>query len=118
MTFWRGLRDRPDELERVCPLTPHSRAELAEAADLDVADDLERARRVWVRLPQGRAGQLTKTGWRHHVDPAGTTMSMPAYLRGYVARLGPAAQRLARSEERRVGQECVSTCRSRWSPYP
>src|SRR3546814_13187607 len=25
---------------------------------------------------------------------------------------------LARSEERRVGKECVSTCRSRWSPYP
>src|SRR3546814_11794707 len=23
----------------------------------------------------------------------------------------------SRSEERRVGQECVSTCRSRWSPY-
>src|SRR3546814_5933878 len=34
---------------------------------------------------------------------------------------GP-ARRLARrqtnrSEERRVGKECVSTCRSRWSPY-
>src|SRR3546814_6720403 len=25
--------------------------------------------------------------------------------------------RLRRSEERRVGKECVSTCRSRWSPY-
>src|SRR3546814_11548509 len=25
---------------------------------------------------------------------------------------------LARSEESRVGKECVSTCRSRWSPYP
>src|SRR3546814_14294191 len=25
--------------------------------------------------------------------------------------------RLLRSEERRVGKECVSTCRSRWSPY-
>src|SRR3546814_5935622 len=25
--------------------------------------------------------------------------------------------RSARSEERRVGKECVSTCRSRWSPY-
>src|SRR3546814_15338724 len=25
---------------------------------------------------------------------------------------------LQRSEERRVGTECVSTCRSRWSPYP
>src|SRR3546814_19472133 len=23
-----------------------------------------------------------------------------------------------RSEERRVGKACVSTCRSRWSPYP
>src|SRR3546814_2037023 len=28
---------------------------------------------------------------------------------------GPYRQR--RSEERRVGKECVSTCRSRWSPY-
>src|SRR3546814_10278018 len=26
-------------------------------------------------------------------------------------------QRFGRSEERRVGKECVSTCRSRWSPY-
>src|SRR3546814_7314400 len=25
--------------------------------------------------------------------------------------------RVSRSEERRVGKECVSTCRSRWSPY-
>src|SRR3546814_17414613 len=25
---------------------------------------------------------------------------------------------IGRSEERRVGKECVSTCRSRWSPYP
>src|SRR3546814_13126352 len=24
---------------------------------------------------------------------------------------------LVRSEERRVGKECVSTCKSRWSPY-
>src|SRR3546814_13168353 len=34
----------------------------------------------------------------------------------------PIAQRFrpdlpSRSEERRVGKECVSTCRSRWSPY-
>src|SRR3546814_17045949 len=25
---------------------------------------------------------------------------------------------MGRSEERPVGKECVSTCRSRWSPYP
>src|SRR3546814_1590010 len=40
----------------------------------------------------------------------------------YVAFLQNAAQRpdfirFIRSEERRVGKECVSTCRSRWSPY-
>src|SRR3546814_2493839 len=29
----------------------------------------------------------------------------------------PEASRRRRSEERRVGKECVSTCRSRWSPY-
>src|SRR3546814_1365894 len=32
-----------------------------------------------------------------------------------VAEMGRAA--IVRSEERRVGKECVSTCRSRWSPY-
>ena len=36
------------------------------------------------------------------------------YLR-YVWRMYILAT--SRSEERRVGKECVSTCRSRWSPY-
>src|SRR3546814_11755051 len=31
--------------------------------------------------------------------------------------VAPLALRQQRSEERRVGKECVSTCRSRWSPY-
>src|SRR3546814_12209305 len=31
--------------------------------------------------------------------------------------VGAIGTALARSEERRVGKECVSTCRSRWSPY-
>src|SRR3546814_774911 len=35
-----------------------------------------------------------------------------------VADLEDASDLAARSEERRVGKECVSTCRSRWSPYP
>src|SRR3546814_14150658 len=36
-------------------------------------------------------------------------------LRG-VERKGGRSAKLFRSEERRVGKECVSTCRSRWSP--
>src|SRR3546814_15307809 len=31
--------------------------------------------------------------------------------------VGEIGRDLNRSEERRVGKECVSTCRSRWSPY-
>src|SRR3546814_2585217 len=35
----------------------------------------------------------------------------------YALRQAGAAKPGWRSEERRVGKECVSTCRSRWSPY-
>jgi len=93
MTFWQVLRDRPAELARVCQLTPHSRAEFEDAEDFDVPDDLELARRVWVRLTQSRAGQLTRTGWRHYVAPRGAT-GLPAYLDGYVDRMAAAAERL------------------------
>src|SRR3546814_1985049 len=44
-----------------------------------------------------------------------------AHSAAAVAVRGPAEQHAIgtepRSEERRVGKECVSTCRSRWSPY-
>ena len=32
-------------------------------------------------------------------------------------RVGNISRRNERSEERRVGKECASMCRSRWSPY-
>src|SRR3546814_20739339 len=34
-----------------------------------------------------------------------------------LANWDPLTRPIVRSEERRVGKECVSTCRSRWSPY-
>src|SRR3546814_7951838 len=34
-----------------------------------------------------------------------------------VSQCGDVHKVVVRSEERRVGKECVSTCRSRWSPY-
>lgn len=100
MVFWRVLRDRPADLERVCALTPHSRAEHMAAYE-PAADEIEQARRVWVRLTQGRAGTLRKTGWRYYCDPSGSSASMPSYLRGYVQRIAPAAERLAK-----VSLEC------------
>jgi DNA adenine methylase len=97
VAFWRVLRDRPAELERACALTPHSRAEHAQAIAVDEAtDDLERARRVWVRLTQGRSGQLHHlTGWRHYQDARGSRTTMPDYLAAYAGRIAPAAERLA-----------------------
>ena len=94
MTFWQVLRDRPAELERAMLLTPHSRAEQEAAYDLAVADDVERARRVWVLLSQGRGSTLRKTGWRFYRDPAGSTYSMPDYLNAYAERVPHAAARL------------------------
>src|SRR3546814_8237212 len=35
----------------------------------------------------------------------------------HVRQIVPCQRPCQRSEERRVGKECVSTCRSRWSPY-
>src|SRR3546814_10994296 len=40
-----------------------------------------------------------------------------AQLRNMATTSGNLLQRTRRSEERRVGKECVRTCRSRWSPY-
>src|SRR3546814_17244223 len=47
-------------------------------------------------------------GGRHLVEHAGDADQHRRERRYVVA---------VRSEERRVGKECVSTCRSRWSPY-
>src|SRR3546814_16618901 len=38
-------------------------------------------------------------------------------LSAHHAEFGHKYSKPRRSEERRVGKECVSTCRSRWSPY-
>ncbi|MGL5827779.1 MAG: DNA adenine methylase [Nocardioides sp.] len=97
--FWRTLRDSPEQLARACALTPHSRAEHLASRDLTTGhdgspiDDLERARRVWVQLAQGRGSRLgTRTGWRF---VHGTNrMPLAKYLDGYHHRIAPAAARL------------------------
>lgn len=101
MNFWRVLRERPQDLARVCALTPHSRADWESCEKIDVANELERARRLWVRLSQSRTGRLRRTGWRHYVSPAGSGTNMPGYLDAYVDRIAPAVERL-----HRVSLEC------------
>src|SRR3546814_19844081 len=59
------------------------------------------------------------------VTLGGLEISADSYVVGLFGAANRAPARFAdpdrldagRSEERRVGKECVSTCRSRWSPY-
>src|SRR3546814_11505144 len=62
---------------------------------------------MYARLSTDRAALETKLN-AVHADASA--------LRQYVAQLH--GETMTRSEERRVGKEGVSTCRSRWSPYP
>src|SRR3546814_15047572 len=57
-----------------------------------------------------RNGDLAKIG-------GGIDIAVPTDRRIREAGDIGAAPGDLRSEERRVGKECVSTCRSRWSPY-
>lgn len=108
VTFWRVLRDRTDDLLRVCELTPHARAErtLAQQPLPGDLDEVEVARRVWVQLTQGRSGIRRPTGWRFYLNPASTCSSMAGYLDGYRGRIPPAAWRL-----RDVQLECRDALR-------
>lgn len=56
VTFFRVLRDHPEDLERACRLTPYARDEFnlcREREGREDLDDVERARRWWVRVMQG-----------------------------------------------------------------
>src|SRR3546814_10635983 len=83
------------------------------SSDLDLVPSIGQPNRVYEVLNRKRG--------LHRHDP------QPGHPRGKSdRRVTPAApcprtsrkSNAPRSEERRVGKESVSTCRSRWSPYP
>src|SRR3546814_21187868 len=67
------------------------------------------------RLRPLAARTFPELGWidRDRSPAAGAVNPDP----GFAPTAWIAAGDLPRSEERRVGKECVSTCRSRWQPY-
>src|SRR3546814_11388234 len=85
----------------------------------------------WFRLvPKGEATKLARVqiDFPNSLDEAWTIDIKKSRARpphGVRERLRQIINRITarsvpvhrRSEERRVGKECVSTCRSRWSPY-
>src|SRR3546814_16965860 len=82
-------------------------AEVLAATDLDV-------------IASGGVGSLADLMALDAVEAAGRRLAGAIVGTAiYEGRLdvAEACASLPRSEERRVGKECVSTCRSRWSPY-
>src|SRR3546814_7665711 len=74
------------------------------SSDLDEgADEL-----VFYDITASPEGRSVDRGW---VEKVARVIDIPFCVAGGIRSVDE------RSEERRVGNECVSTCRSRWSPY-
>src|SRR3546814_14301775 len=92
------------------------------SSDVGSSDLLPAAGGAADLVPDGRAhvaqpvGLLGRDLYDLHPADASPALRLlpPAAAERY---LPPGHQRVLRSEERRVGKACVSTCRSRWSPY-
>src|SRR3546814_14706815 len=76
---------------------------IADPADIEL--DVHMA--VLVAFPGGNRAAIGLTKIRH----------WKALFCSFAGIFAAQAGLRNRSEERRVGKECVSTCRSRWSPY-
>src|SRR3546814_5771940 len=94
----RALRDAGESTLRVEP---------------EVGGDLVVAAAAGVHLRRC-GGQLRRPALDCRVDVLAGRHEPEGALRQLALDLVEGGQR---SEERRVGKECVSTCRSRWSPY-
>lgn len=91
VAFFSSLRDNPEELERLCRLSPHARTEFN--ACIEATDDpMEKARRFWVRVNQSFAKTGSDhTGWS---ITTARSQSIPGSIRNRIGRFADAAERL------------------------
>ena len=108
VNFYRVLRERPEELEYACRLTPYAREEFTRA-DLteDGLTDVKRARRYWVRLSQSFAHTASdQTGWSTSIR-RGSNNARTAWNR--IERFRDIADRLSTvTLEHRDALECIT----------
>src|SRR3546814_5821463 len=79
--------------------------ERTEVVDLQAVDDVRLGAKLAEPERQIVSDEATATD-------KGNTLAFDIRIHNAVSLIA-----VFRSEERRVGKECVSTCRSRWSPY-
>src|SRR3546814_15259498 len=85
----------------------------APVAQLDRASDYESEGRTFESFRARHFGSKARTPSTAASTPEAAVSVRSNSLRRPRIRTSV----LLRSEERRVGKECCSTCRSRWSPY-
>src|SRR3546814_15520903 len=102
---------RPPRSTRTDTLFPYTTLFRSVAAD--AGDAGARACRVQADALRRESAGLRGCGDEAEAVSGRHPRRPPALLRGRAHRRAE-----ERSEERRVGKECVSTCSTRWSPYP
>src|SRR3546814_13935849 len=124
------MRRRPPRSTRTDTLFPYTTRFRSEQADklLLTRDALMRHEAAGVTtdvFPKKVQWQGVDLALDYHFEPGsprdGVTLTVPLFALNKIeaARcewLVPGMLKEKRSEERRVGKECVSTCRSRWWP--
>src|SRR5213082_1333087 len=68
-------------------------------------------------IKQKTAYEIVSGDWSSDVCSSDLTGRASGRARCRGARRGGGGRRPSRSEERRVGKECLTQCRSRWAPY-
>src|SRR3546814_1112241 len=72
---------------------------------------------IFFFFKQKTAYEMRISDWSSDVCSSDLAPTCGYPWNGHPCPACPAGSVPFRSEERRVGKECVSTCRSRWSPY-
>src|SRR3546814_7385017 len=93
-------------LRKIAAVHREARGDNAAATEAEaLAAEVDAALKAHALIDDGKGGQV----WAYEIDGFGNYIFMDDANVPSLSGL--------RSEERRVGKECVSTCRSRWSPY-
>ena len=95
-SFFRVLRERPEELIRALRLTPYGREEYQLSLLARAGDDLELARLFFVKYWQSIGGTSSRSGWRVMRDKEGRHTKIPQGFTLAVENLLPIAERLRR----------------------
>src|SRR3546814_15410197 len=123
------MKRRPPEATRTDTLVPYTNALpiYVDRREKDDADSQDKAKKTVAEKAETRENDDTSApGGGNGPAPANeatqngsekTANSVASETAPKPAATPATISDAARSEERRVGKECVSTCRSRWSPY-